>query len=127
MLALICSEAADGAENTTTGWSEFISDLFTDEWWVFLVTLGIVLLGMIIIKILTKGKVFKIRTILKVAINCVIAFILLFMINTIGSIFGFVLIPKWYSWLLIGIFGILAVIFLFVSYFVWPGLFVSES
>lgn len=115
------------AETATeeTSWSDKLASMFTEQWWVFLVTLAIVLVVMIVIKILTKGRIFKIRTIIKVAINCVIAFVLLFLINTIGSIFGFALVPIWWSWLLIGIFGVLAVIFLFVAYFVWPGMFTA--
>lgn len=119
----VAAAAAETEEDAS--WSDRLADMFTDQWWVFLISLGAVIAVMIIVKILTKGKVFKLSTILKVAINCIIAFVLLFMINTIGSIFSFALVPKWYSWILIGIFGILAVIFLFVSYFVWPGLFVE--
>ena len=116
---------AENAADEEMSWSDRIASTFTEQWWVFLITLAAVIVVMIIVKILTKGKVFKIRTMFKVVINCVIAFVPLFLINTVGSIFGFALVPKWFSWLLIGIFGILAVIFLFVSYFVWPGLFVA--
>ena len=115
------AENAEGVAENESSWSETLASMFEDQWWVFLITLAIVVGAMLLIKILTKGRIFKFRTIIKVALNCIIAFVLLFLINTIGSIFGFALVPKWYSWLLIGLFGILAIIFLFIAYFVWPG------
>ena len=122
------TSAETGAESAEEmSWSDRLATMFSEQWWVFLISLGVVVALMLLVKILTKGKVFKFRTILKVALNCIIAFVLLFLINSVGSIFGFALVPKWYSWLLIGIFGVLAIIFLFVSYFVWPGLFVAAS
>lgn len=120
-LLLSAAENTETAAEGESSWSQTIASMFEQQWWVFLITLAVVIGVMLIIKILTKGKVFKFRTIIKVALNCIIAFVLLFIINTIGSLFGFALIPKWYSWLLIGLFGILAIIFLFIAYFVWPG------
>lgn len=120
-MLLSAAENTETAAEGESSWTQTIAAMFEQQWWVFLITLAVVIGVMLLIKILTKGKVFKFRTIIKVALNCIIAFVLLFIINTIGSLFGFALIPKWYSWLLIGLFGILAIIFLLVAYFVWPG------
>ncbi|HIW03991.1 MAG TPA: hypothetical protein H9692_04630 [Firmicutes bacterium] len=120
-MLLSAAENTETAAEGESSWTQTIAAMFEQQWWVFLITLAVVIGVMLLIKILTKGKVFKFRTIIKVALNCIIAFVLLFIINTIGSLFGFALIPKWYSWLFIGLFGILAIIFLFVAYFVWPG------
>ena len=83
---------------------------------------------MIVVAIATRGKIFGIKTIIKVAINCVIGFVLLFMLNLFGGMFtggAWSLVPKWYSWIIIGVLGVIGVIFLFITSFVWPGALVN--
>lgn len=112
------------AGESPSWWDEVVGS-FKEQWWVFVVILGVVLVAMLIVCIATKGKVFRPRTILKVAIHCVLGFVLIFVLNFFGSLFtqgAWILTPKWYSWIIIGIFGILGVIFLFIASFVWPGI-----
>ena len=80
--------------------------------------------AVIVIKILSHGKIFKIRTMLKIALNCIIAFVLLFLINAVAALFSVAVVPKWYSWILIGVFGIFGLVFILISMIFWPGLFV---
>lgn len=120
--ALTSSETETAAETT---WADKLAESFKEQWWVFLVTLIIVLAVMIVIKILSHGKIFKVRTIIKIALNCVVAFVLLFLINAVAALFSVAVVPKWYSWILIGIFGILGLIFILISMIFWPGLFVA--
>ncbi len=122
-LVLSASENSDAEVNAD--WAYKLAESFKEQWWVFLVTLFIVIAVMIVIKILSKGKIFKFRTILKIVLNCVIAFVLLFLINAIAALFSAAIVPKWYSWILIGIFGILGLIFILISMIFWPGLFVA--
>ncbi len=122
IFALTSSETETAAETT---WADKLAESFKEQWWVFLVTLIIVLAVMIVIKILSHGKIFKVRTIIKIALNCVVAFVLLFLINAVAALFSVAVVPKWYSWILIGIFGILGLIFILISMIFWPGLFVA--
>ena len=122
IFALTSSETETAAETT---WADKLAESFKEQWWVFLVTLIIVLVVMIVIKILSHGKIFKVRTIIKIALNCVVAFVLLFLINAVAALFSVAVVPKWYSWILIGIFGILGLIFILISMIFWPGLFVA--
>ena len=94
-MLLSAAENTETAAEGESSWTQTIAAMFEQQWWVFLITLAVVIGVMLLIKILTKGKVFKFRTIIKVALNCIIAFVLLFIINTIGSLFGFALVPKW--------------------------------
>ena len=121
-------------EGATNGASESgslidgVARAFEAQWWVFVVTLGVVLVVMIVVAIATRGKIFGIKTIIKVAINCVIGFVLLFMLNLFGGMFtggAWSLVPKWYSWIIIGVLGVIGVIFLFITSFVWPGALVN--
>lgn len=112
----------------TSSWWDGVVNSFKDQWWVFAVVLGIVLVAMLIVCIATKGKVFRPKTIFKVALHCILGFLLLFVINFFGALFtagSWALAPKWYSWIIIGVFGILGVIFLFISAFAWPGVLVA--
>ncbi len=122
-LVLSASENSDAEVNAD--WAYKLAESFKEQWWVFLVTLFIVIAVMIVIKILSKGKIFKFRTILKIVLNCVIAFVLLFLINAIAALFSAAIVPKWYSWILIGVFGILGLAFILISMIFWPGLFVA--
>ena len=112
---------------SNNSWWDSVMQSFTDQWWVFVVTLGVVLVMMFIVNILTKGRLFKFRTIIKVAINCILGFVVLFAINFVGGLFTggtWAFTPKWFSWIIIGLFGLLGLIFLIVSCFVWPGVLV---
>lgn len=120
--ATTSSETAEAAEEMT--WADKLAESFQEQWWVFLITLIIVLAVMIVIKILSHGKIFKIRTMLKIALNCIIAFVLLFLINAVAALFSVAVVPKWYSWVLIGVFGIFGLVFILISMIFWPGLFV---
>ena len=111
-------------------WWDKTMSAFMKDWWVFVVTLGAVIIGMIIVHFLTKGKIFKFRTIFKVLLNCIISFVLLFIINTMGGVFtagAFSMTLKWYSWPFIGIFGLLGLIFLIISIFAFPDIFVTVT
>lgn len=110
-------------EGVETSWWDSVARSFQDQWWVFIITLAIVLGCLLIISIFTKGKIIKVKTIIKIGLHCILGFVLLFVINLFGGIFSWTIVPKWYSWILIGIFGMLGVIFLIVAYFVWPGIF----
>lgn len=119
----------NGTTPTTenASWWDEVVNSFKEQWWVFAVVLGIVLVVMLIVCIASKGKIFKPKTIIKVAIHCIMGFVLLFVLNFFGALFtsgSWALTPKWYSWIIIGIFGILGVIFLLISSFVWPGVLV---
>ena len=105
-----------------------ISEMFKSQWWIFVIAMSCVVIGLFIIKMLSKGRLFKIRTIIKVVINCALAFVLLFVINFFGGLFtkgAWAFTPKWYSWIIIGVFGIIGLIFLIVSCFVWPDVLVT--
>lgn len=121
----VITSSESAADDASVGWATKLAESFKEQWWVFIVALIAVIVVMIVIKILTRGKIFKIRTIFKVALNCVIAFVLLFLINAVAAIFSAAVVPKWYSWILIGVFGVLGLIFILISMIFWPGLFVA--
>lgn len=114
-------------EAVETSWWDSVVQTFKDQWWVFIITLAIVLGIMLLISIFTKGRIFKLKTIIKIGLHCIFGFLLLFIINLFGGIFSWTLVPKWYSWILIGVFGTIGVIFLIVAYFVWPGIFTEVA
>ena len=121
-------EAASDVSDEASSWIDSVAHAFEEQWWIFVVTLGVVLVVMLIVSIISRGKIFGIKTIFKVAINCIIGFVLLFMFNLFGGMFtggSWALVPKWYSWIIIGVLGVIGVIFLFISSFVWPGVLVS--
>ena len=112
----------------SSSWWDEVVNTFKNQWWVFVITLAVVLVLMLIVSIATKGKVFRLRTIFKVALHCVIGFVLLFVVNFFAGLFtagSWTLAPRWFSWIIIGVFGVLGVIFLFISAFVWPGVLVA--
>ena len=119
----IWSDASEAAEGESSWWDSVVKS-FTDQWWVFVVALAVVVVVMIVIAVLTHGKLFGPVRILKIVLNCILGFVLLLVINIFGGLFtqgGWALTPKWFSWIIIGVFGILGVIFLFIASFAWPG------
>lgn len=114
-------------ESTAGGsWWDSTMAAFKNDWWVFFVVLAVVLVVLLVIWIFSHGKVLKLKTIIKIGLNCVLGFFLIFLINTVGGLFtagAFTLSLKWYSWFFVGIFGLLGVIFLIVAMIVWPGVF----
>ncbi len=126
---MFAEEAADGAGNGGSWWDSVVRS-FTNQWWVFIVVLAVVLIVLTLVCILTRGKLLRFRTIIKIAINCVLGFVLLFVINFFGGLFtggAWSLTPKWYSWIIIGVFGIIGLIFLIISAFAWPGMLVAAA
>ena len=120
-------EIEAGAESAGSWWDSVVRS-FTNQWWVFVVVLAVVLAVLIVIGILTRGKLISFRMIIKIAINCVLGFVLLFVINFFGGLFtggAWSLTPKLYSWIIIGVFGILGLVFLIISAFAWPGMLVA--
>ncbi len=107
-------------------WWDSVVQSFQDQWWVFIITLSIVVGVLLLLSLFSKGKIIKFKTVIKVSIHCVIGFVLLFVINLFGGLFSggsWAIVPKWYSWILIGIFGTIGVIFMVIAYFAWPGIF----
>ncbi len=112
-------------------WFEGIIEAFKEQFLAYIITVAILVVVMIVISIVSKGRFFKPKRIIKITINCLLGFVILFIINTFGGLFtggAWAFTPKaWYSWVIIGLFGILGIIFLIVSVFVWPGVFVSTA
>lgn len=101
---------------------------FRDQWWVFIITLAIVAGCLLIVNILTRGRFFKVKTIVKIGVHCLSGFVLLFVLNFFGGLFtggAWALVPHWYSWIIIGIFGAIGVVFLLIASFVWPTVFTA--
>ena len=102
------------------GWWDSIVASFTEQWWFFIVGLGIVLGVLIIICIFSRGKIIKLKRIIKIGFNAVFGFALLFVFNCVASLFGVPLAATWYEWLIIGIAGIPGTILCIIFHFIWP-------
>ena len=112
-------------------WFAGIFESFKAEFYAYLITVAVMVVIMIVIFFVSKGRFFKPLRIIKIVMNCVLGFVILFIINGIGGFFtggAWAFTPKaWYSWVIIGLFGIIGIVFLIVSIFVWPDVFVSTS
>ena len=111
-------EGEGAAENL--GWWDGVVASFTNQWWAFVVGLCIVLAVLVVISILSRGKFFKPKRIIKIGFNAVFGFALLFVFNCVASIFGAPLAATWYEWLIIGIAGIPGTILCIIFHFIWP-------
>lgn len=100
------------------GWWDSLVAAFFDQWWAFFIGLVAILLVLLLISILSKGKIFKLRRVVKIGINAVLGFVLLFIFNLVASLFGAALEPAWWNWLIIGAFGVPGTILCIVLHFI---------
>ena len=113
------NDVLDNAQQNPGWWDSVVSS-FTEQWGFFIVGLCIILGILLLISIFSRGKTIKFKRVVKIGINAIVGFCILFVFNCVATFFNAQIVATWYEWIIIGMAGIPGVILCIVFHFIWP-------